>query len=265
MRRQPYLHWQASDCWCVFWLNPVKIYVCSNDVCIRGEKLSCAFGMPLFIRNLRPGDALTYSLPILFGDVRPSADDTVIQVHNKQSDAAATSWPVVDSKFKLLVELLPGENELELRYASDVTVFTLHLIPSKLTKFVRPIYICCKDDPGEFQGPDDQDRSPSSAVRRIALAARSVSDTCIEKNEKCQSTVFYHWVQFYVPVDCNGWPVWTLLKSLASETSVGYKAALFAWSCFRQTHNDGIYLTGMVSAIVSERLTGNNRIRWTNH
>ena len=132
------------------------------------------FGMPLYICNLRSGDTLTYSLPIVVGDVQPSAADTVILVHNKQSDAAATSWPVIDGKFKLIVDLLPGENELELRCGSDVTVLTLHLIPSRITKFVRPIYICCRDDPGEFQGPDDEDRSPSSALRRIALAARLV-------------------------------------------------------------------------------------------
>jgi len=130
--------------------------------------------MPLYIRNLSSGDVLTYSLPILVGDVRPSAAETVILVHNKQSDTAAVSWPVIDGRFKVLVDLLPGENEIELRSANDVTVFTLHLMPSKLTKFVRPIYICCRDDPGEFQGPDDEDRSPSSAVRRIALAARLV-------------------------------------------------------------------------------------------
>ena len=130
--------------------------------------------MPLCIRNLSSGDVLTYSLPILVGDVRPSSDETVIEVKNKQSDEPAISWPIIDGKFKVLVDLLPGENEIELRTANVVTVFTLHLIPSRLTKFVRPVYICCKDDPGEFQGPDDEDRSPSSAVRRIALAARFV-------------------------------------------------------------------------------------------
>jgi len=129
--------------------------------------------MPLYIRNLSSGDVLTYSLPILVGDVRPSTAE-IILVRNKQSDAAAVSWPVIDGKFKVLVDLLPGENEIELRSVNDVTIFTLHLIPSKLTKFVRPIYICCRDDPGEFQGPDDENRSPSSAVRRIALAARLV-------------------------------------------------------------------------------------------
>lgn len=129
--------------------------------------------MPLYIRNLSSGDVLTYSLPILVGDVRPSTAE-IILVRNKQSDAAAVSWPVIDGKFKVLVDLLPGENEIELRSANDVTIFILHLIPSKLTKFVRPIYICCRDDPGEFQGPDDENRSPSSAVRRIALAARLV-------------------------------------------------------------------------------------------
>ena len=119
---------------------------------------------------------MTYSLPILVGEIRPSVAETVVVVLNKRSDAAAISWPVIDGKFKVLVDLLPGENEIELRSANGVTVFILHLIPSKLTKFVRPIYICCRDDPGEFQGPDDEDRSPSSAVRRIALAARLVID-----------------------------------------------------------------------------------------
>jgi len=117
---------------------------------------------------------LNYSLPILVGDVRSPASAETVIVHNKQSQAEAISWPVIDFKFKALVDLSPGENEIELRSVNDVTVFTLHLLPSKLTKFVRPIYICCRDDPGEFQGPDDENRSPSSAVRRIALAARLV-------------------------------------------------------------------------------------------
>lgn len=74
----------------------------------------------------------------------------------------------------MLVELSPGDNEIELRSGADVTLLTLHLVPSVLPRFVRPIYICCKDDAGEFQGPEEEDRSPSSAVRRIALAARFV-------------------------------------------------------------------------------------------
>jgi len=131
--------------------------------------------MPLYIHNLTSGDVLTYSLPILVGNVRPSAAETVISVRNtKQNSVLAISWPIIDGKFKVLVDLYPGQNEIELRTAVDVTLFTLHLMPPSLTKFVRPIYICCKGDSGQFQGPDDEDRSPSSAVRRIALAARLV-------------------------------------------------------------------------------------------
>jgi len=128
--------------------------------------------MSIYIRNLSSGDVISYSLPILVGDVRPSTSDSVIAVRSQQTSDPASSWPVIDGKFKVLVHLLPGENEIELRVADIVTVFTLHLTSPKLTKFVRPIYICCKNDAGEFQGPDDEDRSPSSAVRRIALAAR---------------------------------------------------------------------------------------------
>jgi len=131
--------------------------------------------MPIYIRNFNSGDVLTYSLPILVGDVRSSAAQTVIFVRNKLRDAAAISWPIIDGKFKVLVDLLLGKNEIELSSANDVAVFILHRIHSKVTKFVRPIYICCRDDPGEFQGPDDEDRSACSAVRRIELAARLVT------------------------------------------------------------------------------------------
>jgi len=129
--------------------------------------------MSIYIRNLGSGDVVTYSLPILIGDVRPPpADTAVIVVRNLQTTDPAISWPITDGKFKVLVDLLPGENEIELCVAETATVFTLLRASPKLTKFVRPIYICCRNDAGEFQGPEDEDRSPSSAVRRIALAAR---------------------------------------------------------------------------------------------
>jgi len=158
------------------------------------------FVMSLYIRNLSSGDVLTYSLPILVGDVRPSATETVIIVNNKQSTEPAISWPVIDGKFKVLVDLFPGENEIELRTANVVTLLTLYLIPPRLTKFVRPIYICCKDDPGEFQGPDDEDRSPSSAVRRIALSARLVSHFICVKVHCRYDLHKYYFTNRVVPV-----------------------------------------------------------------
>jgi len=60
--------------------------------------------MPIYIRNLSSGELLSYSLPILVGDVRPlqAVHVSAVLVHNKQGrDAAPISWPVIDGKFKV--------------------------------------------------------------------------------------------------------------------------------------------------------------------
>jgi hypothetical protein len=125
--------------------------------------------MPVCIHNLCSGDEVTHSLPLLVGDVQPFTAQGHVLVRNCNQ---SISWPILNGRFKALVELVPGENSIELRCGDDLSVFVLHLKFPSFSYFVRPIYIKCHDDSGEFQGPDEEDCSPNSAVERISLAVR---------------------------------------------------------------------------------------------
>lgn len=93
----------------------------------------------------------------------------------------ASSWPVFNGRFKVLVRLEPGENQLEFRFFDEAIVFVLHYRIPEFVNFVRPIYIKCCDDAGRFQGPEDEDLSVESALRRISLTAKLLQTFTAEK------------------------------------------------------------------------------------
>ena len=125
--------------------------------------------MPVCIQNLCSGDEISYSLPLISGEIQPPNSQETIHVH---CHSRTISWPVVCGRFKALVELVPGVNCIEMKCGDDSLVFILHLKLPVSEYFVRPIYIKCRGDNGEFQGPEDEDRSANSAIQRISLAAR---------------------------------------------------------------------------------------------
>ena len=137
--------------------------------------------MSIQINNVTSEDVLTYSLALLVGEVQPPLPDSVIIACNKRS-GVSISWPVHNGNFKTLVELLPGENTIELTFYGEVLEFTLTYKVPSFDRFVRPVYIKCHDDPrGDFQGADDEDCSAKSACRRIALGARLIQTLTAEK------------------------------------------------------------------------------------
>ena len=137
--------------------------------------------MSVQIRNLQSEDVLTYSLPLLLGDVRPPLAESKIGVCNRRNNTSM-SWPVYNGTFKALVELKPGENIIELMFYGEVVELVLVYKVPPLTRFVRPVYIKCHDDPhGDFQGPEDEDCSAESACQRIALGAKLIQTLTAEK------------------------------------------------------------------------------------
>lgn len=136
--------------------------------------------MSILIHNLSSGDILSYSLPLIAGDVRPPLPQGSISVQNRRCKKAS-SWPVFNGRFKALVALEPGENQLEFRFFDEAIVFVLHYRIPEIVNFVRPIYIKCCDDAGKFQGPEDEDLSVESALRRISLTAKLLQTFTAEK------------------------------------------------------------------------------------
>ena len=183
------------------WNHEISRYTCENwRWCVKristGRRCDWCAMSAIQIHNFTSGDTVSYSLPLLVGEVRPPLAQGSITVTRCSSPPGsnlplldsnapclddASSWPVYNGRFKALVLLVPGENRVALRYLDEVAVIVLVYCVPDFVNFVRPVYIRCSDDAGTFQGPDEEDRSLDSAVRRIILATRLLQTFTAEK------------------------------------------------------------------------------------
>ncbi|XP_035232882.1 putative zinc metalloproteinase YIL108W isoform X2 [Stegodyphus dumicola] len=127
--------------------------------------------MTIKIINYKQDDRLNISLPLIVGEVFPGGDST-IEILNKALSAESVIWPVLNGRFKVLVHLKPGENKIGFKYKDHILDFNLIYEPLKFKRFIRLVYIKCKDDEGRFQAPPEENNSIYSACNRIRLGAR---------------------------------------------------------------------------------------------
>ena len=136
--------------------------------------------MSIQVCNLRSGETIAYSLPLLVGEVMPPiAQATLVVRHLEKKQSLA--WPIHNGHFKALVQLQKGPNHLQFSFYGTTKDFTLHYQVPKLTRFVRPIYLIAENDDGHFQGPPSEDCTPASALRRITLAVKMLQTFTAEK------------------------------------------------------------------------------------
>ena len=123
---------------------------------------------------------MTYSLPLLVGEVRPPNPQGTVSVRVDHQKTPLT-WPVFNGVFKAVVPLLPGSNTIKLSYYQETKEIKLIYKVPKFKQFVRPVIIKCSDDDGRIQGPDDEDCSMESAQKRISLGSLLLQTFTAEK------------------------------------------------------------------------------------
>ncbi|XP_077534257.1 uncharacterized protein LOC144146165 [Haemaphysalis longicornis] len=142
--------------------------------------------MKFKITNRKVGDIVRYPLALLCGVCPSDEASSSVFVANCSSENpdAFTSWPLIDGKFKFLVLLVLGKNELVLKSEETCQSFTLVFEPlsSFPSNYIRLVYVLCRDAPdeGHFQGPQDEDCSVESARDRIALGMQLLQMTMSE-------------------------------------------------------------------------------------
>ncbi len=139
--------------------------------------------MSIHVSNVTCGETLSYSLALLVGQVTPPLAQASIVVigHKEGGHPESLVWPVFNGHYKALVQLQPGLNQIQLQFYDETLEFLLHYKVPKLTRFVRPIYLIATGHDGYFQGPDQEDCSPESALRRISLGAKLLQTFTAEK------------------------------------------------------------------------------------
>lgn len=161
------------------------------------------------ILNVNDGDTFCYHLPLIVGDLELCCQGDVTVWNSSDKKKTKIEWPVIDGKFKALIKLFSGKNSISIEWGSELLTLTLYFHLPKMRRFVRPVYIVCCDDDGQFQGPDDEDCSSEGAQERITLAAMLIQSFTAEK----MSEHGFQKCTFQLEHDLNGEPVCKIFKT----------------------------------------------------
>ncbi|KAL3857677.1 hypothetical protein ACJMK2_012319 [Sinanodonta woodiana] len=165
--------------------------------------------MRINVYNVVNGEKLPLHLPLLIGDIDSMTEDGEVDVWNSSSQGPKIKWPVVEGAFKALVKLIPGDNLINIQFENDLLQLRLIFKFTHFQYFVRPVYILCSDDDGYFQGPEDEDCSPESALERIRLGAMLIQTFTAEKMKEHR----FGRQTFQLDTDSNYEPICHIFRS----------------------------------------------------
>lgn len=166
--------------------------------------------MKIRVYNVAHGEHIPLHLPLIVGDIDFKSDDGEIEVLNSsRKETVATKWQVIEGAFKVLVQLIPGKNDIDLKYEDEILKLTLFFTFPHFKQFVRPVYIVLADDDGCFQGPEDEDCSVDSALERIKIGAMLIQTFTAEKMKEHG----FGRQTFQLECDTNYNPVCNVFKS----------------------------------------------------
>lgn len=142
---------------------------------------ACSQAADLAITNHASGDTLRHSVVLLRGTLPPGTKTLEIQNAQNPSGARPVVAAIHADRFKSLVELIPGKNDLELRTEQDGRPlrFTLHYRPQTNPYYVRLVWMTSSDGETRFAAPDD--KVPQDYEARLRTAGLLMQAFTAEK------------------------------------------------------------------------------------
>ena len=121
----------------------------------------------LSVGNLEVGERLRYPLALLSGTVPTDTSE----VSAGLVDEPRRPWPAHGGRFKVLVRLVPGANDVLLEAGGVLHRFAVTYTPMTNPRIVRFVYMLAADSEGRFDAPEGAPNDVASALRRIGTAA----------------------------------------------------------------------------------------------
>lgn len=123
-------------------------------------------GAEIEIDNLSEGERVGYELLLIKGDAGGGAD--CIRV---TGCGESRSWPVIGGRYKALVKLDSGLNNIRLEAeGNSPRDFSVYYEPKRGGEYVRLVYVIASDSDGRFQAPSGEDDDIACARRKLAFA-----------------------------------------------------------------------------------------------
>ncbi len=128
---------------------------------------------PIRIENFTSGEAVSYSVALLRGTA-PGVERGTVVVENLSSSrpTRVTRAPVVAGRFKVLVELVPGENRLTPAVGESRIDFFLTRRPDDNPRFVRLIYFVDSSGAETFATPEFWTRAQTQTTENKNVEER---------------------------------------------------------------------------------------------
>eukprot|EP00698_Gefionella_okellyi_P023533 TRINITY_DN806_c0_g1_i1.p1 TRINITY_DN806_c0_g1~~TRINITY_DN806_c0_g1_i1.p1 ORF type:complete len:650 (+),score=136.30 TRINITY_DN806_c0_g1_i1:74-1951(+) len=128
------------------------------------------------IVNMHDGEVISYDLALLVGTCDSSAETIRIThaVPSAPRDPVTTEWPVTNGRFKVLVSLEAGTNQMLLTAADRATRFSIVYELPVTRRLVRFVYVLPSDNDGSFADLEDHAHTVEEALARIRLASRLI-------------------------------------------------------------------------------------------
>ncbi|XP_072388305.1 uncharacterized protein [Diabrotica undecimpunctata] len=140
------------------------------------------------ILNFSNLDAVTYPIIKIIGRVQYSASlscqnqkDKNVYLSQNNNNTVLISTSLINDKFKFLVELTQGKNQINIKYCCENVSIVLEYFPVLSEIAVIPLYVICEDHDGCFQAPPWEDNTIESACKRINLGLRLLQCVAAEK------------------------------------------------------------------------------------
>jgi len=125
---------------------------------------------PITITNYKPDEEIRYPVPLIKGTLDDAAvtEITLINTSSKR-DTREMNGLAHKGQFKVMTELLPGENKLIFRSGKNEFPLTLRYKPQTTPYFVRAIYLTDNTGDTTYETPLEKDPQDYAAKLDTAL------------------------------------------------------------------------------------------------
>ena len=130
------------------------------------------------VANLKDGETLRYPVAFLRGTTDGPGELRIVDRDNDRPDGTNTV-PVETTTFKILVELRPGINHLELREGEQKAQIALTYQPVTTPYRVNVLYVGASD--GEMTYPTQRDNDPQNYAERLDTALKLMQTFTAER------------------------------------------------------------------------------------
>ena len=159
--------------------------VCAAAIAAFATQPACAqVKKEVAVTNFKDGETIRYSTPLIMGTLADEKADKVVLVNQSSKRKTATMNGLAHKgKFKVLADLVPGENKLVIKAGASSTPLKITFTPQTNPNVYRAVYYTDKTGSTKYPSPIPNDKCEVEGKLSTAmLLMQSFSAECMYQN-----------------------------------------------------------------------------------